>query len=278
LPGVAIEIHGFKEKPQRCQMDRALVLVGRSDRCNLRLPESEAEPYVCGIVRTPMGLWAVDLLSSQRIHVNGVSCRHARLEDGDVLQIGNQVIRIMYDGRDTPAHSQSHSGPLYSEAGNEPDKSKLCFFPTTTLDRQVVTPIVALPQEVGRQPIPGRESLVAELSRAPIGQAVLMLVRLIGDIHDDQMEIFRQELREIHRLGQEIRSLQWQLVQSGQADRATVDLTSERSIMAGPELPDSPPERPDPQTVEYLVGQRLAAWEQERQGRLQKVIDLLVNQ
>src|SRR5262249_27740500 len=59
-PDVFLELRRPGHRTRRCRMDRALVLVGRSERCHVRLPG--ASRFVCALVRTPEGVWAVDLL------------------------------------------------------------------------------------------------------------------------------------------------------------------------------------------------------------------------
>lgn len=103
LPPVSLEfvkggIHqGGKLRPARCAINRVLVLLGRTDGCKIRLMDSSVSKFHCSLVRTPRGVWVVDLLSRNGIWVNGTKVPWARLEQGDRLEIGEFVLRLRYD-------------------------------------------------------------------------------------------------------------------------------------------------------------------------------------
>jgi pSer/pThr/pTyr-binding forkhead associated (FHA) protein len=96
LPRAVLEMRGSGEEMRRLPLDRVLTLVGGSQHSHVRLPGPGISRFVCGLLRTSVGVWAVDLLSSQGVAVNGAICRQVWLEDGDVLRIGALAVRLTY--------------------------------------------------------------------------------------------------------------------------------------------------------------------------------------
>jgi len=103
LPPVSLEfvkggVHqGGVLRPARCAVNRVLVLMGRTDGCKIRLMDSSVSKFHCSLIRTPRGVWVVDLLSRNGIWVNGTKVPWARLEQGDRLEVGEFVLRLRYD-------------------------------------------------------------------------------------------------------------------------------------------------------------------------------------
>jgi pSer/pThr/pTyr-binding forkhead associated (FHA) protein len=265
LPCVLLKFRGPGDLRQAVELDRPLALVGRSERCQIRLDDPGVSRLAASMVRTPAGLWIVDLLSRRRIRVNGHHCRQARLEDGDLVDLGTWSMRVFLGAR-LPAPA-SPAGPLAlaptprsfppssSMAGYElPDESAL----GALLDRG--------------EPPPGMAS-------SPFGQALMMLVQLLGDVHRDHLELVRSELEQIRRLGQEIRTAQAQgepNVGPHPAVAATNGVETPDRLALEQGEPAESPGRPDPSVVHDLISDRLASWERERQSRWRKVLELLV--
>jgi hypothetical protein len=117
------------------------------------------------------------------------------------------------------------------------------------------------------------------LPSSPFGQALILLVRLLGDVHRDHLTLVRDELAEIHRLSSDIDKLRGEMRQleprhlpsphaeSPNGASHTADLSSQ------PQLEDAP--RPNPRAVHEIIGERLEVWERERQTRWKKLLRLL---
>lgn len=146
-------------------------------------------------------------------------------------------------------------------------------------------PAVAVPSPLSRSGVPAGASplVIPELLRplieidgpsgegaAPFSEAMLMLIRLLGDVHRDHLEMVREELEQIRHLSREMAALKAKPIPSTTAPK--------KEPIPGPTTPvaEPPPARPDPMDVHFLVGERLAAWETERESRWRKVIGLLV--
>jgi hypothetical protein len=278
LPGVLLRIAGAEGKPIQMAMDRVLALVGSSPECQVRLPEPGTSRYACALVRTPGGVWMVDLLSSRGVTLNGVACRQARLEDGDVLRVGGRAIRLTYDGPATRPRHRAAAGPIRPGDGPHlPAPVDLPDWPgrpptDATQDALELVPELIL----GR--LRGGGGPAPEEASAPFHHALLMLVRLLGDMHRDHLEVVREEMGQIRRLNREMGSLRDQLPRPDPTagDVAGPVPAPEAGKDARP-APEAPPrDRQAPRAVQALVGERLAAWEKERQSRWRRVMDLLV--
>ena len=106
-PEVFLEFPDESSGPVRWHVRRAVTLVGRAPSCRVRLPDISVSWFHCSLVRTPEGLWVVDLLSRGGLTVNGVGQRCSRLEDGDELFVGRFRMVPRYT-------TDSHRGLLVS--------------------------------------------------------------------------------------------------------------------------------------------------------------------
>jgi len=73
-----------------------LSLIGRSDQCQLVLTDNSISAYHASLVRTPLGVWVVDLLSREGVWVNGTRVRWAWLDEGDTLRVGRFTFVVRY--------------------------------------------------------------------------------------------------------------------------------------------------------------------------------------
>jgi pSer/pThr/pTyr-binding forkhead associated (FHA) protein len=240
-------------------MNRPLALVGASRFCQIRLNDAGASRFVCGLILTPLGLWVSDLLSGQGIQVNGVRCEGARLEDGDRLEIGVEGVslRIFYGSSRTAILATTSS----------------------TASASALARLRSNPAELAASLVPGllKPLFDAESSQAggadPTGEALLLMIRLLGEIHREHVVLIRDELERIRELSREMAQVKRLLGPSPPGTSPT---------LPGPrtEAPTSDQEpgetRLDPATVHDLVGERLAEWERERESRWGKVVSLLM--
>ena len=278
LPGVILEIRGAEGVPMRWPMDRVLTLVGRSPACKIRLLEPGTSRYACGLVQTPKGVWMVDLMSSRGVAVNGVACRLARLEDGDILQVGGQSIRLTYDGTATRNGHQAQTGPIYPGGGPHLPAPIDSLAADGRLPADPGQEAWELVPEIILRQLGGRGGPSPAAGSAPFDHALMMLVRLLGEIHRDHLEVVREEMEQIRRLNREMGSLGAQVPRPEPAARDHAwPARAPDEGRDSPSIPEDPPlNRPAPQLVGALVGERLAAWEKERQSRWRKVMGLLV--
>jgi pSer/pThr/pTyr-binding forkhead associated (FHA) protein len=109
LPEVVLEFLNGPSQSACWPMNRVMSLIGSASGCKFRLADPSVAPFHCGLLRTPLGLWVVDLLAPEGIGVNDALVRYALLADKDVLRVGRYRIRIRsrFASRDQSSHSAS---------------------------------------------------------------------------------------------------------------------------------------------------------------------------
>jgi pSer/pThr/pTyr-binding forkhead associated (FHA) protein len=123
LPEVTLEILSRAAKSWTWPMTPMLALVGRSPDCRVHLVSQSVSNFHCSLVRTPMGVWVVDLLGRGGIRVNEVPVRFSRLEEKDTVQVGKFQLRLRYESepsahirREVPVESHmAESAPPLSD-------------------------------------------------------------------------------------------------------------------------------------------------------------------
>jgi len=100
LPDVALEFLNGPSQSMFWPMHRVMSLIGSAKGCKFRLTDRSVSAIHASLVRTPAGLWVVDLRGGQSITVNAVPVRSCYLGDGDILAIGRYRIRIRCRIRD----------------------------------------------------------------------------------------------------------------------------------------------------------------------------------
>jgi pSer/pThr/pTyr-binding forkhead associated (FHA) protein len=292
LPATTLEFRGAGGQPRRCPMERGILLIGRSERCQVRLRNPDAPPFIGSLVRTPAGVWVVDLLSGAGVEVNGIACREARLEDGDVLRVGDGTIRILYERLAPLSSSSPCPSPSPSPALASPGRAVVTGRPAAVPPSapQPSTSPSFSPEAILRPFLEGEYP--APEGASPFGQALLMLIRLLGDMHHEHMALVREELEQIRRLHAEMAEARAELAAGGRAEPGPVTGPTGAAASKAPEGPSPRPSltravgtwngqegppgpRLSPLDVHVVVGERLAAWEHERQSRWRKVVDLL---
>lgn len=313
LPEITLEFLSWTTGPLRWPVRRELVLVGRSPGCGVRLPGPKVSKHHCSLVRTPMGLWVVDLLG-RGIRVNGAAVRCARLGDLDQLHVGSVLIRPRYG---MPPESRPVGAGVPARIAARPQEPR----PTARAD----------PPEPGwggatgepAFPLPAPSASISELVARPVGpepadraevllapfihqfgqmqqqmfdqfhQTVLMMFQMFGTLHRDQMGLLREELRRLGELTRELQELNAKGV-AASPDRSAREAPpapapgDEARDAAG--APAADPARsngptgspPDPHAYEEMIHtrlhERIVALQHERQDRWQKILSVLLGQ
>jgi pSer/pThr/pTyr-binding forkhead associated (FHA) protein len=268
----------------RCRLTRVLTLIGRSSACRLRLSSPEVSRHHCALLRTPSGVWAIDLQGRGGIRVGGKPVPWARLADGDRLEVGNFVLRLRIVSTLRPA-SAGVSAAL--------PQSLAPLAQAAALDPGVISPVF-------QQMATMQQQMFDQFQ-----QAMLTMVQMFGALHRDQMGLVREELDRLRDLTQELYGLRADLVgrQSAAslhpapaANGASVGV-GQMPHQAGAQGPvaagGSPPRpgegagtgngaaaaNPTPPTdgnIHAWLSQRIAAMEEERQTRWQKLMNAML--
>ncbi len=134
LPEVTLEFLNGPSKATRWPMHRVLSMIGSAKGCKFRLPDRSVSAFHASLLRTPTGLWVVDLRGDQRISVNAVPVRASELVDGDVLDVGRYRIRVQIrergeglDGGGSDPALERSAGGLAWQVGGGREQAALPF-------------------------------------------------------------------------------------------------------------------------------------------------------
>lgn len=92
---LSFELSHRSVRLSRCEFSGGLALAGSAADCEVRLIDPSVASYHCALVSTPGGVWVVDLMGQGGIRVNGHEVSYARLIEGDSLQLGHSMIRLV---------------------------------------------------------------------------------------------------------------------------------------------------------------------------------------
>jgi len=315
LDSYAIDFLTQPERESPINLGQNLVLVGRSEECLVRLPFSDVSKAHCSLLKSPLGVWVVDLLGRGGIFVNETHVRFARLDDGDELRIGRHLLRFQVDeARPRPQPASSPSRALARRAAETPPapwperaalpSSGVSMVPvwhypdtniqTTLNDRE--SSQVEMVQAL-MQPMVQQFSLMQRQMFEQFHQAMMGMFQSFGAAHREQMSDFRDELDEVRRLTQELQELQKQAASRNEeaAIARTVPTRTESVAENGPSpsstlksgsapetsLPEEPTFRRPPTKsdagVHSILFDRIATLQDERQSRWQRILAKMNN-
>jgi pSer/pThr/pTyr-binding forkhead associated (FHA) protein len=303
-PVVTWELPGRAIGQALWRMDRHLALIGRSPACKIRIVEADVSKFHCSMVLTPLGVWVVDLLGQNGIHVNDEPVRCARIEDGDELRIGRHTLRARYDSPPLPLpriEAPSAAPPSQgSLAKIEP--TYLATFPGPGNYPARVTPpggqdLSTLMGGSGGTIDPSVNLLVHQFGMMQqqmfdqFHQTMMMMFEGFAALHREQASGLREEFDQVRKLSEEIEALRRETARlANEAAKAapfrprlpTNGHSSPADGGAAPPRPQDPtikraaiPE-PDPGVdIHSQLLLRLSTIETERQSRWQKILGMM---
>jgi pSer/pThr/pTyr-binding forkhead associated (FHA) protein len=232
LPPVCLEFSNGVSKLPSYRLPRLLTLVGRAPSCKLQLSHASVSRIHCSLLRTPLGVWVIDLVGRGGTWVNGENVRWARLVDGDRLEVGRFEMRFRYDtmkpaspietplvlprvGRTrtqavtlrTPEAAPTRpkltllslSGPDLDPADDPSEPEAFAAAPGPASETSLLLPVM------------NQLNLMQHQMFDQFHQSMLMMVQMFSQLHTDQMRLIRDELDQLHRLTSELRQLQAEL-------------------------------------------------------------------
>jgi pSer/pThr/pTyr-binding forkhead associated (FHA) protein/anti-anti-sigma regulatory factor len=100
LPTFEIEFLNAQIKSLVVTLRHMMTLVGRHRACKFHFDDESVSHMHASLLRTPLGLWVVDLLGRDGTNVNSKPVRFALVEDGDVITVGRYRMRVRSGARD----------------------------------------------------------------------------------------------------------------------------------------------------------------------------------
>ncbi len=234
LPAVTLEFLNGPSRTACWPVNRVMSLIGSAEGCKFRLADPSVAPFHCSLVKTPLGLWVVDLLGPKTIGVNDAVMRYAQLADNDVLRVGRYRIRthIQPVGRSsepsattvaipsivpraepflTPTHSNHASEwtePARKLGKIQPAQAHAASVEWLSLPAD--EPILLERTELARSvlvPLVSQFGLMQEQMLDQFQQTISTLVHSFGALHRDQMNLVREELDHLRGLTKEFHAL-----------------------------------------------------------------------
>ena len=244
LPEVSLEFLNGPSQSTVWPMNRVMSLVGSAQGCKFRLTDPSVSAFHASLLRTPTGLWVVDLRGGRSISINSEPVRFGPLADGDVLGVGRYRMKVRCResraGERDPDRESSAGLPAHRPPSGVARRPVAAAVPALSAIGSLMpmppppTPVLAsaagielIPADAG---LPGRlhpevsESVLVPLVNQfsmmqqqmfdQFQQAMGMLVQMFSSMHREQMEVIREELDRLHELSRELQELKEELARS----------------------------------------------------------------
>jgi pSer/pThr/pTyr-binding forkhead associated (FHA) protein len=252
LPEVALEFLNGPSQSMFWPMNRVMSLIGSGKGCKFRLTDPSVALFHASLLRTPAGLWIVDLRGGGSVRVNAVPLRSSPLVDGDVVTIGRYRIRVRCrlrgaGARNGPPEAGRAAWPGPRALENRPAAVHQLALPERAAGRraaaappraifaaatgvevvssETVYPARLNPPELSEAvlaPLVNQFSLMQQQMFDQFQQAMGMLVQMFGTMHREQMDVIREELDRLHHLSRELQELKAELAsRRGSAETST---------------------------------------------------------
>ncbi len=251
----------------RWRLNRVLSLVGRSTRCRVRLPDVSVSGVHCVVVATPTGVWVVDLLSREGTRLRGEPIQLARLDEGDLLEVGNYRLRITFQS------GQHRTVPAASAAPTETTPRSLRGMPP--MNRSTPPPVVVVRDDPGTGLVaaggPGGEGQFLLPLMQQFGamqqemfdqfqRTMMMVVQAFSTMHQEQAALLREEMQQFRKVTEELQAAHKEL-----RERQAAAAPAPTPTPAPTSTPAPAPPRPEPPRAAarpFPSGQRpLGSWE-----------------
>ncbi len=251
LPEVALEFLNGPSQATVWPMNRVMALIGSAQGCKFRLTDPSVSPFHASLLRTPDGLWVVNLRGGRSISVNAEPVRFGYLSEGDVLGIGRYRMQVRCRETRAAAGREREAAPglparrAGGEVARRPtaDSSALAgsLLPMPNLPMPPVPmPVMASASGVELVPSDGSHGRfhaeVADSVLVPLvnqfsmmqqqmfdqfQQAMGMMLQMFGSMHREQMDVIREELDRLHDLTRELQELKDELAKNPRGSAPT---------------------------------------------------------
>lgn len=196
-----------------------VTLIGRHPACKVQLNHPSVALFHASLVRTPSGLWVVDLQSRAGTSLDGERIEFAELQPDDELTIGK--FRIQVASMEAVAAPRAElplvSRPPVASIAAVPERPSNAALPTAEVIRTYPVPTEAAPERQLLAPVYETDQealfsgtfvreLVQEFARLQqqvldrARQDVTTVAEQIAAAHQQQLEPLREELTQVRRM------------------------------------------------------------------------------
>lgn len=276
LPRAALDWPTGGDGHSRHELGRVVNLMGRARGCRLRIHDESVSQHHCALLRTPKGLFVVDLLSREGTWVNGSRVRWSRLDEGDRIEIGRFKARIV-PGSPSTLPAVRGPQPLSPVVVRSAAPAELV---RTGTDEAAIEALF--------RPYVAQFDRMQEQMFGQFQQSLMAMLQLIGTLHRDQMAQVRQELDRIGRITEQLQAMQAEAIRAASAKSKPEPASGG---LSAPEVASTEPASIRPSArpplrrrsqgaapeagIHEMICRRVAELQEERQGRMQSLLGLL---
>jgi pSer/pThr/pTyr-binding forkhead associated (FHA) protein len=259
-PRVAVEFRNGKVAQGCWDINRTLTLVGRARACKINLASDEVSLFHAYFLLTPDGVWVVDLYGRGGVLVNDEPVRFRRLDHGDEVRIAKFILGISYaEGATNTRRPEPITAPL---ATANPDVTS--GFPDRLTGPLSAPPVTLIPADDDTQAT--RFSAVQSQLFERFQQSMLMMMKLFGQAHREQIAAMEREMAKLAALTEELQKLQ-----APAADAS--DPTAVRNAIQSSD--NTPIPADDSALNKEHIFDRISALHSERQGVWHRLMSLV---
>jgi pSer/pThr/pTyr-binding forkhead associated (FHA) protein len=281
LPRAALELPiRTANAPSLWPVIGRIALAGRSEPCHLVVTDETVSRFHAALIRTPLGIWVVDLLAREGTHVNGERVRWAWLGEGDSLRIGSFSFIIRYESlplplcrREVPLASGAlpaiRPGTQLAVPARPDDKNPGALVvrfpaqsPTGLKAAGSAAPVTLVPADgdAWEPAIPRAPSAMAMWQRQmqmmeSFHNDMIMMVQMFFAMHREHLASARDELDRVEQLTRELSWLQAKLAATPDAQKPNAASVVDRNSRSGqpPHLADR--KHREPRAVQNARGE-----------------------
>jgi pSer/pThr/pTyr-binding forkhead associated (FHA) protein len=309
VPEMVLKFLNGSPRPEPLALNRPVTLIGKSGRCRVKLADDRVSRVHCSIVRTPRGVWVVDLLG-----------KGAPLNEGDELTVGGFRMHVLAaatscaltrgkaaiarrtkrSANDREIRSQERQQSQSSETGHGPASEP------TLIPQPVVRPLAGGPggstfSESFVISLVDQFAAMQQQMFEQSQQTMTAMAEILRSHHEAEVGLVHDEMAQIRALSQELQGLSRQLLVRAIEDVRSISnqpvdavgqcadaaappqqaedvgtISSEILTTESPVIADNKNKNDSDEDDSHdWLSQRIAAIEQERTIRWQKITRLL---
>jgi hypothetical protein len=229
-----VEFRNGRTAQSRWDVNRIMTFVGRAKACKINLTSEDVSLFHCYFLLTFDGLWVVDALGRGGVSIDGIPVRFARLNPKDDLRVARFHLGCSYPNGE-PADSVIPLAAAFAKAPATPPQWPLPDPGPEAVTHAVIRPSApSTPLPFGAPPQPAAETpsprvdmpkdLVLPGATAPVAgdlvsapmfeqfqQSMLMMMKMFGQMQQQQMAGIQQEMARLATLTEELHKIQMEV-------------------------------------------------------------------
>lgn len=200
------------DRSRQWRLRRSITLLGHLPSCHIPLLDASVSRVHASLLRTPSGVWLIDLLGKDGVEVNGERVAFARLTHGDVLTIGRFRMAVEHAAENaaSPADDQLRHLTL----------STLYVHANTNLPTPPVQPPAEGLSEAFVLSLLNQSASMQQQMAAQQQQMMLLTMQMLSAMQGQHAKLIREELKVIETLTQEIQQIRAKLTEQAAAPAA----------------------------------------------------------